>query len=65
MVLSDHMAAEFSEKYGVLIKERRICRRAVFVIGRNDKVAYAAYMPVLGDEPNYADVVEAAKKALG
>ena len=64
MVLSDHMTAEFSEKYGVLIKERRICRRAVFVIGRNDKVAYAAYMPVLGDEPNYAEVIEAAKKAL-
>ena len=65
MVLSDHMTAEFSEKYAVLIKERRICRRAVFVVGRDDKVAYAAYMPVLGDEPNYADVIEAAKKALG
>ncbi len=65
MVLSDHMTAEFSEKYGVLIKERRICRRAVFVIGRDDKVAYAAYMPVLGDEPNYTEVIEAAKKALG
>jgi len=65
MVLSDHMTAEFSEKYAVLVKERRICRRAVFVIGKNDKVAYAAYMPVLGDEPNYAEVIEAAKKALG
>jgi thioredoxin-dependent peroxiredoxin len=65
MVLSDHMAAEFSEKYAVLIKERRICRRAVFVIGRDNKIAYAAYMPVLGDEPNYADVIEAARKALG
>ena len=65
MVLSDHMNAEFSEKYGVLIKERRICRRAVFVIGKNDKVAYAAYMPALGDEPNYAEVIEAAKKSLG
>jgi thiol peroxidase len=65
MVLSDHMTAEFSEKYAVLIKERRICRRAVFVVGRDDKIAYAAYMPVLGDEPDYAEVIEAAKKALG
>ena len=64
MVLSDHMTAEFSEKYAVLVKERRICRRAVFVVGKNDKVAYVAYMPVLGDEPNYAEVIEAAKKAL-
>lgn len=64
MVLSDHMTAEFSEKYAVLIKERRICRRAVFVVGKDNKVVYAAYMPVLGDEPNYAEVIEAAKKAL-
>ncbi len=64
MVLSDHMNAEFSERYGVLIKERRICRRAVFVVGRNNKVTYAAYMPALGDEPNYPEVLQAAKAAL-
>lgn len=64
MTLSDHQNAEFGEKYGVLIKERRILRRAVFVVGRDDKIAYAAYMPVLGEEPNYAEVIEAAKKAL-
>jgi thiol peroxidase len=64
MVLSDHMTAEFSEKYAVLIKERRICRRAVFVVGRDDKFAYVAYMPALGEEPNYAEVIESAKKAL-
>ena len=64
MVLSDHQNAEFGEKYGVLIKERRILRRAVFVVGRDDKIAYAAYMPALGEEPNYAEVLEAAKKAL-
>ncbi len=64
MTLSDHMNAEFGEKYGVLIKERRILRRAVFVVGKDGKVVYAAYMPALGDEPNYAEVLEAAKKAL-
>ncbi|HUH99025.1 MAG TPA: thiol peroxidase [Anaerolineales bacterium] len=64
MVLSDHMTGEFAEKYGVLIKERRICRRAVFVVGRDDKVAYVAYMPALGDEPNYPEVIAAARKAL-
>lgn len=64
MVLSDHQNAEFGEKYGVLVKERRILRRAVFVVGRDDKIVYAAYMPVLGDEPNYAEVLEAAKQAI-
>jgi len=64
MVLSDHQNAEFGEKYGVLIKERRILRRAVFVIDRDDKVLYAAYMPALGEEPNYEEVLATAKKAL-
>jgi len=64
MVLSDHQSAEFGEKYGALVKERRILRRAVFVIGRDDKVAYVAYMPAFGVEPNYEEVLEAAKKAL-
>ena len=63
-VLSDHMMAEFGEKYGCLIKERRIMRRAVFVVDRQDKVRYAAYMPVLGVEPNYEEVLDAARDAL-
>jgi thiol peroxidase len=64
MVLSDHQSAEFGEKYGVLIKERRVLRRAVFVVGRDDKLVYVAYMPALGNEPNYEEVLEAAKQAL-
>ena len=64
MVLSDHMTAEFGEKYGCLIKERRTLRRAVFVVDRQDKITYAAYMPALGVEPNYEEVLEAARAAL-
>jgi len=64
MVLSDHMTAEFGQKYGCLIKERRIFRRAVFVVDRQDKVVYAAYMPALGVEPDYDKVLDAARAAL-
>lgn len=63
--LSDHMTAEFGEKYGCLIKERRTLRRAVFVVDRQDTVTYAAYMPTNGDEPHYEEVLAAAKAALG
>jgi thioredoxin-dependent peroxiredoxin len=63
-VLSDHMAADFGLKYGCLIKEARILRRAVFVVDRNGKIIYAAYMPALGEEPNYSDVLKAAQAAL-
>jgi len=64
MVLSDHQATEFGEKYGCLIKERRTLRRAVFVVDRQGKVTYVAYMPALGVEPNYDEVLEAARAAL-
>ena len=64
LALSDHKSGEFGEKYGVLIKEMRILRRAIFVIDRDDKVVYAAYMPVLGEEPDYAAVLDAARRCL-
>jgi thiol peroxidase len=64
ITLSDHLTGEFGQKYGTLIKELRFLRRAIFVVDRDGKVAYAAYMPVMGEEPDYAQVLEAAKKAL-
>jgi thiol peroxidase len=63
-VLSDHMSADFGLKYGCLIKEARVLRRAAFVVDRAGKIAYAAYMPALGVEPDYAAVLAAAKAAL-
>jgi thiol peroxidase len=44
LTLSDHMHTEFGLAYGCLIKEKRILRRAVFVIGRDGRVVYADYM---------------------
>jgi thiol peroxidase len=63
-VLSDHMTTDFGMKYGVLIKEARLLRRAVFVVDRAGKLTYVAYMPALGVEPDYAEVLAAAKAAL-
>jgi thiol peroxidase len=63
-VLSDHMGADFGLKYGCLIKEARILRRAVFVVDRAGKVSYAAYMPALGEEPNYAEALASARAVL-
>ena len=63
-VLSDHMTADFGVKYGVLIKEVRVLRRAVFVVDRAGKLTYVAYMPALGEEPNYTEVLDAARTAL-
>jgi thiol peroxidase len=64
ITLSDHLNAEFGVKYAVLVKERRIFRRAVFVVDRHDKLVYSAYMPALGDKPDYDAVLDAARQAV-
>lgn len=64
MVVSDHYDNNFGEKYGTLVKERRILRRAVFVVNKESKVVYSDYMLTLGDQPNYEEVLVAAKGAL-
>ena len=63
-VVSDVVNAEFGEKYGLLIKERRILRRAVFVVNRDGVLTYVAYMRHNGLEPDYDDVIAAAKAVL-
>jgi hypothetical protein len=37
----------------------------VFIVGRDGKLTYVNYLPVLGQEPDYNEVIDAAKKALG
>ena len=63
-LVSDVLDTEFGEKYGLLIKERRFFRRAVFIVGRDGKLVYVDYMPVLGQQPKYEEVIAAAKAAL-
>lgn len=63
-VVSDVLETDFGIKYGALIKERRYLRRSVFIVGRDGKLVYVKYMPVLAEEPNYEEVINAAKEAL-
>ncbi len=63
-VVSDVVDTDFGLKYGILIKERRYLRRAVFIVGRDGKLTYVNYLPILGEEPNYDEVIHAAKDAL-
>jgi thioredoxin-dependent peroxiredoxin len=63
-VVSDVVDAEFGLKYGLLIKERHYLRRAVFIVGRDGRLSYVNYLPKLSDEPDYDEVINAAKAAL-
>ena len=64
-VVSDVIDTDFGLKYGIVIKERRYLRRSVFIVGRDGKLTYVNYLPELGKEPDYDEVIAEAKKALG
>lgn len=64
LTFSDVVKADFGKKYGTLMKESRILRRAIFVINKKGVITYSAYMPTNGDEPNYEEVLSSARKAL-
>jgi thiol peroxidase len=60
-VLSDHKRTDFGKKYGTLIPGLRVLSRAVFVVGPDDKLTYAEYVPEVANHPNYDAVLAAAK----
>ena len=43
--LSDHRDASFGTAYGVLIKEKRLLTRSVFVVDSNDVIRYVEVVP--------------------
>jgi thiol peroxidase len=60
-MLSDHKEGSFGESYGTLIKDLRILSRAIFVVGPDDKVKYAEYVPEIANHPDYEAALAAAK----
>lgn len=62
-MLSAHRSEQFGRDYGVLIKEWRLLQRAVFVIGRDNRLVYVEYVPDQMAEPDYAAAVAAARQA--
>jgi thiol peroxidase len=64
ITVSDASKADFGKKYGTLMKKIRLLRRAAFVVNKKGIVTYAAYMPTNKDEPDYEEVLSAAKAAL-
>jgi thioredoxin-dependent peroxiredoxin len=63
-LLSAHRSEDFGRDYGVLIKEWRLLQRAVFVIDRDDSVAYVEYVGDQMAEPDYKAALDAAQACL-
>jgi len=62
-MLSDHRDASFGANYGTLIKDLRIESRAIFVVGKDNKILYAEYVKEVADHPNYDAALAAAKSS--
>lgn len=61
ITLSDHKNVSFGKAYGTLIPDLRVLCRALFVVGRDDKLKYVEYVPEIADHPNYDAALACAR----
>ena len=64
VALSDHRAASFAMKWGVLIKELRLLARAVFIADKDDVIRYIEIVPEATHEPDYEKALQALVKII-
>lgn len=62
-VASDYLDTNLGLSYGIMIKERRQLARAVFVVDKQGTVRHAEIVPVVTQQPQFEDVLAAAKSA--
>ena len=53
ITLSDHLKGEFGIAYGVMIEQRRLLARAVFLVDRDGVVRHVELVGELAKEPDY------------
>jgi thiol peroxidase len=58
---SDYRDHSFGLAYGVLIKERMLLARAVFIIDDQDIVRYVELVPDIAQEPDYDRILNSAR----
>ena len=63
--LSDSVWREFGSRYGILIADRGLLARSVWIIKPNGKVGYRQIVPELSTEPDYDAALQAAREAAG
>ena len=66
-VCSDFRNKDFANAYGMLLADgplAGVTARAIFVIGKDGKVAYKQLVPEITSEPDYEAAIEAAKQAV-
>jgi thiol peroxidase len=64
LTLSDYRDESFGMAYGILIEELHLLARAIFVVDRAGKVVYTQLVKEVATEPDYAPVLDAARRAV-
>ena len=62
-MLSDYRSLAWGIAWGVVLKELHLLARAVFVVGKDGRVAYREIVPEVASEPDYDAAVAALKSA--
>jgi thiol peroxidase len=64
-LLSAHRGEQFAQDYGVWLNQGRQLARAVFVLDRANRIAYAEYVANPLCEPDYAAALQAVRQLEG
>ena len=64
-MLSDHKDRMFGEAFGVQIKEMGLLARAIYLVDKDGIVRYIQTVPEVASEPDYDEVLAAARDLVG
>lgn len=62
ILLSDYKDREFSNAYGLYIKEIGLIARSIFIIDRDGRIAYREIVKDIASQPDYDRAIAEAKK---
>ncbi len=64
-MLSDHLDTSFGQAYGVLIPDKRILTRAIFVLDADDVIRHVEYVAEVTEHVDYEAALAKAKELAG
>ena len=64
-LLSDFKGQKFARDYGLYLENLGITARCVFIVDKDDKIAYTQLVPEVAQEPDYQEVLDKARELAG
>ena len=62
--ISDYLGNSFGEAYGILIKDKGLLARAIFVADKDNTLKHVEYVSEISEEPNYDSALSVIKDLL-